>query len=382
MKRLYWRPAGPSIGSLLLLGALSVALLVTVEVFPRRVEEDAYALKLDSARLAERAFATIRAERPHRGLPEFEPTDRAHSGLIGPATSEITTSTGSLPAKRTAANPNFAVVLVDFLQRLELQRGDVVAIGYSGSFPGLNIVTLAVSDTLGLEPLIIASAASSDFGAASPNFSWLDMEKLLRDRGVFHHSSLAASVGGIEDQGIGISKTGLEILQRAIAHNGAALIEPYDFSDSLAHRMQLYEQFAAGRPIRAYINVGGGTVSVGRSRGKTTYKPGLNRPGTKAPVDSIIGRFLDRGIPVIHLTKAEDLARQFRLPVDPTTRPEAGVGAAFSHREVNRRLAAVALLVLMGALGWVGQRARARAHLRTLPDGVVAPRWDAPPPEL
>lgn len=373
MKRLYWRPAGPSTGDLVFLALLSVVLLVLVEKIPLEVRADAYPDKIIAARHAELARMLVSDERPRRGLLAFESTDIAQTGLIGPATSAITTSTGSLPAKRTAANPNFAALLVEYFHELDLKKGDVIAVGYSGSFPGLNIATLAAAETLELEPLIISSAASSDFGASAPSFSWLEMEHLLKERGLFRHSSFAASVGGIEDQGIGLGKAGLDILTATIEKNGAALIEPFDFADSLAHRMQLYDQAAKGRPIRAYVNVGGGTVSVGRSRGKTTYKPGVNRPGTKAPVDSIIGRFLDRGVPVIHLTKVEDLAREAGLPIDPPTRQIPGHGRIFGHRGPNPWLALGALGVLGVALFSVARRARARAHLQALPDGVVAP---------
>ncbi|HSC86622.1 MAG TPA: poly-gamma-glutamate system protein [Polyangiaceae bacterium] len=384
MKRLYWRPAGPSALALCLLGALALGLVRTVEHFPLRIEQGASATKRAAAERAERAFAAIREERPRRGLPLVDRNDRAGTGLIGPSSTSITTSAGSLPAKRTAANPNFAAALVDMLLDLGLKRGDVVAIGYSGSFPALNIATLAAADTLGLVPLSIASAASSDFGASAPQFSWLDMEVLLVSRGLVSRGSVAASIGGIEDRGIGLGAEGLAVLEGAIQRSGAARLTSDDFEASLSERMEHYERAAGDRAIRAYVNVGGGAVSVGRSRGKMVYQPGINRPAGKAPVDSIIGRFLDRGVPVIHLSHVEDLARAYELPLDPAAPQRAGEGEIFVHVRPNVWLSLGAIAVLGVALTVVGRRARARAHLATLPDGVVgveaAPGGPVAPP--
>ena len=48
--------------------------------------------------------------------------------------------------------------------------------------------------------------------------------------------------------------------------------------------MDLYTRSAEGKPIKAYINVGGGTVSVGKNIGKLMFRPGStgDRRGTCA----------------------------------------------------------------------------------------------------
>jgi poly-gamma-glutamate system protein len=179
---------------------------------------------------------------------------------------------------------------------------------------------------------------------------------------VFRFRSLAASVGGIEDQGIGLSAEARALVLGKIADSGALLIDEKTFEGSLERRMALYDQAARGRPFAAYVNIGGGSVSVGRSRGKSFYKPGINRPGPAAPIDSIIGRFLERGVPVVNLTKLDTLARAHGLPVAPDKPQVVGQGEIFGHTEPNRPLAAVALLVLSGAIGFVKQRSLRRAQ--------------------
>lgn len=371
MKRLYWRPAGPSGRALLGVAALAAFLLVLVENFPLQIEKAGQAEKLRAAEKAQQAFDVLREERKRRGLAISLESDPAGTGMVGAPATEVTTASGSLASKRTAANPNFAAIVVDLMHRLELQEGDLVAIGYSGSFPALNVAVLAAIDAMKLDSVIIASATSSDWGASFPSFMWLDMERVLRQRGVFEAKSIAASMGGIEDQGIGLSETGRHLVERAIARNDVEYLEADSFLDSLDRRMKLYDKAAGTREYRAYINIGGGAVSVGRSRGKSFYRPGVNRPGPKAPVDSIIGRFLDQGVPVVHLVQVTSLARQYGLPVDPHRPQPVGQGGVFRHTEPNVWLAVAALLSLLGALYWVGRRARARAHLQTLPEGVV-----------
>jgi len=371
MKRVYWKPAGPGLGVLAVLAALAVALLLLVEHFPLETREDGFSQKLEAAKRAELAFRTIRDERLSLGLAIDPELDPARTGLIGALGTEVTTSTGNLASKRTSANPNLAAIVVDYFRRLGLERGDLVAVGASGSFPGVNVAVLAAAEVMGLEPLVISSTTSSDFGANLPTFMWLDMERLLESRHVFGVRSLAASVGGIEDQAIGLTPEGQALAHAAIERAGVAELEPKSFEESITLRMAVYDRAARGRPIGAYVNVGGGAVSVGRSRGKAAYKPGINRPSPNPPVDSIIGRFLLRGVPVVHLTQIRTLAEEYGLPIDPQRPVVVGSGELFRRREPNRWLALGALTLFSALLYAAGMRARRRAHLSTAPEGEV-----------
>ncbi len=368
MKRLYWRPAGASWRALALLALLAVAALAVADRFPRRIQKDDYALKLEAARRTQAAFAVLAKERVRRGHPIDPKLDPTRSGLIGSQATVITTSAGSLTSKQTTTNPNFAAVVVDSLVRLGLRRGDVVAVGCSGSFPALNVAVVAAIETLGLEPLVITSNASSDWGANLPDFTWLDMEGALAEKKILRARSLAASLGGIEDRSVELTAEGRRLLVASIERNGIPLLPSASFEDAIERRMALYDASAHGRSIRAYVNVGGGTVSVGRRRGKLAYRAGITRPGAaQAPVESVIGRFLDRGVPVVHLVRIKELAEEHGLPVPPTAPEEPGRGRVFQESEPNRLLIGGLLVVLNGAVVFVGRRARARAHLKDTP---------------
>lgn len=352
MKRLYWRPRQVSQTALMLIAALSVVGYTAVESVRVTAREPYYASKRRAAKLAERAFKAIRDERIARKLPIDPESDPAQSGLIGSLVTPVTTNAGSLVAKQTSVNPNYAAVVVQFLRDLRLQKGDTVAVGYSGSFPALNLAVLAAIGALDLKPIIISSASSSQWGANNPDFLWLDMEQALVTRGVFKERSKAASIGGIEDRGFGMSKAGQALLRRRIQEHGVELIEPTDFADSIETRMNTYRRAAGDAPIRAYINVGGGAVSVGRKRGKRSFRVGINRtnPTVNLPTDSVMARMLSEGIPVVHIINVRRLARRYGFPEAPPTTPSVGEGEIFVRTGISRVAVVALLLTILGAL--------------------------------
>lgn len=349
---MYWRPQRISRTMLVLVALASLGGMFAVENLRRKVRRPYYAEKLVAARLAQKAFGALQEERIARGLPIDRAIDPLASGLVGDQITPVTTSPGMLSAKQTSLNPNFAAVIVEFLRRAGVRSGDVVAVGYSGSFPGVNVNVLAAIEALELKPVIIASAASSQWGANLPEFLWLDMEKVLFERGIIKSRSAAASIGGIEDRGRGMPTKGRAILEDAILAHGLVYLDPADYADSIEKRLKLYRDAAGGKPIKAYVNVGGGTTSVGRKLGKRAYKPGLNRelpPGPEG-ADSVMSRFIRDGVPVIHLVKINQLAARYGLPVQPTVSPAIGEGQIYVEDQYNLWLAAGILLGILGAL--------------------------------
>lgn len=352
MKKMYWRPRRVSRTALLLISLASVGGHLGVERFAAKVQEPHYQEKLAAAQVAQEALKLIRAERLKRGIAIDPEADPAQSGLIGSLVTSVTTNAGSLVSKQVSVNPNFAAVMVEFLKELGLTEGDVVAVGYSGSFPAFNVAVLAAVETLKLKAVIVSSASSSQWGANDPAFLWLDMEKLLLDKTLISRRSIAASIGGIEDRGLGLSNSGRRIIKGRIAAHSLQPIDPIDFTDSIEQRMRIYRQEAGADPIRAYVNVGGGAISVGRKVGKKLFQPGINRksPTVSYPIDSVMGRFLKEGVPVIHLSMAEQLAVRYGLPAPPTTVPPVGEGQVFYRERTNVWLVALLLAIILGSL--------------------------------
>lgn len=352
MKRIYWRPQKVSRIELLLIACLSLATLLAVEVFQVSEEQPWHAEKIEAARLARRAMEQVRAERERLGLELDLTTDPTGSGLIGLAISDVTTNTGHLVSKQTTINPNFAAVVLHYLKRANVEAGDSVAVGCSGSFPALNISVFAALQTLQVHPVIISSVSGSQWGANDPRLMWLDMERLLFEKQIFTFRSVAASRGGIEDRALGIPREGRQLLDAAIERSGLAAIKPKDYAQSVADRMSTYAEHSGDRPVKAYINVGGGTTSVGTRVGKQVFRPGLNRtpPPGLSDVDSVMSRYIHQGVPVIHLVKIPELAGRFGLPVRPTEMPRIGQGEIFRRRAYNRWLAALGVVFIFAVL--------------------------------
>lgn len=352
MKRMYWRPQRVSRTVLVLISIVAVGGFLAVERFKHKVKQPYYVEKLAASKIAQSAFKALQEERVARKLPIDKNTDPSQSGLIGDQITPATTNLGSLAAKQTSLNPNFAAVIVEYLRRSGVSNGDVVAVGYSGSFPGINVNTLAALEALKLNAIIISSGASSQWGANLPEFLWLDMEKALNDREIVSGRSIAGSIGGIEDRGLGMTKKGRTILEEAIKKANIRFIQPADFAQGVEERMAIYREIAGDRPIKAYINIGGGTTSVGTKIGKRAYKPGVNRslPHGVDPHDSIMSRFIQEGVPVIHMTKIAQQASRYGLPLTPKVMPPPGDGQVFYRDQYNLWLAAALLVVILGAL--------------------------------
>jgi len=326
--------------------------LGAVERFQVRREQPCHGERLAAARLAREAMEVVRRERLRRGPPIDPEADPAGSGLIGPLLSPITTKVGHLPAKQTSVNPNFAAVVVHELGRAGVREKDVVAISLSGSFPAINIAVLAAVESLGLQPVLVSGVTGSQFGANAPDFTWLDMERLLAEEGVFDTRSVAASPGGIEDRALGLSEEHRQLVLEAIERSGIPVLRPRDYAESVQRRWDLFHEAAGHQPISAFVNVGGGTSSVGARDGKRLFRPGLNRtaPAGASRFDSVMTRFVREGVPVIHLVRMRSLAERFGLPLQPSTLPAVGEGAVYVREERSALLTWGVLLGILACL--------------------------------
>ena len=105
--KLYWRPTQIPAGALLVLVLAAGATLAVVEIFTDRTASEYYDEMLRASQLAE---ASITRLRPIRGrvLPINPDVDPLRSGLIGTASSIVTSNAGHLQSKQASINPNWA----------------------------------------------------------------------------------------------------------------------------------------------------------------------------------------------------------------------------------------------------------------------------------
>ncbi len=137
----------------LILDAIIALVLISIVLSSRViVYAPNYKEKLGASKRAEILFNKTKDLRIEKGIPIDSVDDPNMSGLIGLQLSPITTDFGDLRAKLTSINPNFSALFVDYLKRLRLKKGDLVAVHFTGSFPALNLCMHASFMELGLEP--------------------------------------------------------------------------------------------------------------------------------------------------------------------------------------------------------------------------------------
>jgi poly-gamma-glutamate system protein len=351
------------------LSLLSLLAFIAVENGKMDVKQDWYKEKLEAAKLSQSAENFLKNYRLENSVFIDEINDPNQTALIGQEYSLITTDQGDLVSKLTATNPNFAAVMVQLLKEAGLKENDHVAVAFSGSFPGLNISVLAAVQTLKLKPVIITSEGASNFGANDPYFTWLDMESVLYKSNIFRNKSVAASIGGGHDVGRGLSPEGRELIIKAIERNNVEFINENHLENSIARRMEIYEKFSQGQPVKAFINVGGGIASLGNTINGQLIPSGLTThlPMNNFPLHGVIIQMGQKGIPIIHILNINQLLTKYGLPTDPIPLPDPGEGGIFIQKKYNVMITAVATLILVVVIVFIYVSERKRHRLGTDP---------------
>jgi len=153
-----------------------------------------YDEQIQAAQLMKNSLETIKEERLKRNIVLDIGLDPNQTGIIGKEYTRLTTTLGNLAAKRTSTNPAFAALLFKYFKEANLKKGDVIAIGASGSFPALIVATLSAAKVLELEPLLIYSIGSSEYGANISEFTFVQMLDSLNRGNILPYSLLAFKI--------------------------------------------------------------------------------------------------------------------------------------------------------------------------------------------
>ena len=236
----------------------------------------------------------------------------------------------------------------------------------TGSYPALDIAILAAIKTLGLKPLIILSAASSNYGANRTNMTWPLIYRTLVDQSCFEYEPLAATIGGRQDRGYGMTAYGKEILANAIKYNKFKYLEipkTDSTNTSVKERIDLYNKAANGDAIRAYVNVGGNMPSIGLKLNteKPKIKPksvpsGITRalPDNLREVNSVAVYFLKQDTPVINVRNiTNSIIRKYEFPERPRMMPIVGHSKVFVQPMYREWLAILVLIIDLTVLAIV-----------------------------
>ena len=87
-----------------------------------------YNEKVEAANLMKASMSMLKNYRMESGIFIDDENDPNETGLVGSLFSLITTDEGDLDAKLTTLDPNFAAGIVELLVKMNLQKGDTVAV--------------------------------------------------------------------------------------------------------------------------------------------------------------------------------------------------------------------------------------------------------------
>lgn len=315
------------------------------------------AVKIAAAERMQRCMDAIKQEKQLRGI-EIAPEDLHDTGMIGEPYSAITTTLGSLEAKRASADANMAALMVQLLHEAGVQKGDTVAAGFSGSFPAMNLAVLSACAEMDVNAVVISSVGASTYGANQEMMTFPDMLCLLTEQGLLPRNSAAFSLGGQDDCGTEMDKAVRDEICTRLESKKIPLIFEPDYQKNLEKREALYASYGT---IRCFVGVGGNLTTLGR--GAETASWGIFPPYTFAYSDEnsgLIQRYNSAGVPAILVLNLKRLTAEYGVPFDVEEIAAIGEGTIYQSKRYRAAIPAVGIAGTLLLLG--KQRKRKCAH--------------------
>jgi poly-gamma-glutamate system protein len=329
--------------TLIIFTILSILLLFIVFETQHSVRSKYYEEKIKAGQIFGEAINKIKQERSRLAIPIDPVNDPNLTGIVGGQYTPITIERSDLSASLTSTNPNFPAVLVELLKRLNLKKGDTIAIGLDGSYPAVNLALFSALRVMDIKPVIISSASSAMWGANNPNLTWLDIENLLYKDNYFQFKSGKATLGGEDDLGRGFSPEARQMLVDAIERNETQLIVSENLENNIKKRVDWYQ--SQGR-IKVFVNIGKSVAIIGDNG--SYYSTGILRKlPRKAETNSVIRQMLEKKIPVININDVNRLASRYGLPNAPVPLPELGKGKLFTEKRLSWIFALASTIVVI-----------------------------------
>ena len=349
-----FKPAIQKTRVLVILAIVNLLLFLWASNSTGKIETPGHEYKKQAANRMKSAMTVLKETRYGQN-PVFLDAinDPNETGLVGPKFSHISTGEGDLDSKLSTLNPNFAALIVEIFLEADLSKGDKVAVSFTGSMPGANLAVMSACQVMEITPYIVSSVGSSHWGATDPDFTWIDMEKILVSQDELTHQSIAVSYGGKSDAGGGMSPFGREQIDNAFERSGISkFIESERLSESVQTRIDLYKESAHLNEYSVYINVGGGAASVGALDQARDIPPGFSLPSDLKSIKggSVIMQFASLGIPIVHILNIRELCEKYGVKFAPVPFPPIGKGKLFEVYAYNITVTLTALCIALGSL--------------------------------
>lgn len=302
---------------------------------------DDFNVKIEAATLHGQMMNEIKEYKNELGIPLVE-EDIHKTGMIGEPYTEITTTHGAIEAKRTTANPDMAAVVVQMLEEAGMKEGSRVAIGFSGSFPAMNLAVLSACETMNLDYSYIASVGASTYGANQPDCTFPDMVLRLYHEGYIERLPEYFTFGGRADCGYDMNPELRDGIYQRLIKSEVEVVEPASFPENIEQRRAAYE--AEGMP-ECFVAVGGNYTNSGPGDKDIPY--GVIKPGKIRTVDEnsgLIQVYNSQDLPIINILNIKKLVTDYGLAFDPESLKNPGESAIYKETAYPMLPAAVGIL--------------------------------------
>lgn len=343
---------------LIAIPVILLAGIIAVYFSAEKTAEEYEELQISAAERMENAEAYLKERILSSGI-EIEEEDLNQTGLLGPEFTELTSTPGDENAKRSTLNPLFASAMIRYFYQAGLKKGDTIAIGATGSFPGFVIAALTAATEMGLHTELIASVGASMHGATRVDYNIFDIVEDLKKGGYADFDLLAVSPGSVNDRGGGIlegmfyegsAELSLKLCEEAAAETGAEVIFKDTLEESIERRLELYSD-----DVKLFINIGGASVNNGTSSYTLAFPRGLVLDPPKIPDTPNRGlnyEFAAKGIPVINLLSVKQLCQDNNIAFDPVPLPSVFKGEKLQEVVYNKSIAIITIVAAAAVLIW------------------------------
>lgn len=308
---------------------LSIALLfLSLFLFCLYKNKKSYAsLIYEAAIKMERVEVYLKERCIEKGM-ELVDEDINSTYLVGPDFTELTSTPGDEREKRSTLNPYSAAAVTSMLLDAGLKKGDTIAIGASGSYPGFFLAALSAASELDLKVKLILSLGSSMYGATRLQYNIFDIARDARESGLIEYELLGVSRGYKDDKGgsvlegilyNGTEELSLDICREEAERSGCVLINPPTLQESIEERLRLFGE------VKLFINVGGAPVNIGDGTVSFSVPAGLVMEMDDVPKGEgrgVVYEYLDKGIPVINLLDSKGFSEKYNVEFDASPFPE------------------------------------------------------------
>ena len=314
--------------------------------------------------------------------------DIYNSGLLGLKTSIITTKeelfgSNILSSKVACTHPNFASAIVEMFYELDIKEGNVIAVSMTGSFPGANIALLSACKAMNIKPIITSSAGSSAWGANRPEFSWPAIESFLYKKKLIDYKSVAYSIGGGYDVGDNLQHEGNLLISDVIFNlidNKTEFVNESTLQDNIDKKLSIYKDYYKLSDYSVFVNIGGGSASLGYGIEKDTMKVGIISPLDIEYIEwenfkhTIAHTFLSSDIPMINIKNINKLGAQYNL-YPPSLKNKIYKGALFiqynNYNPIVILIGLISSLFIIVSIGFFSHLQIKRRMEEHEPDSVI-----------